>query len=338
MSEQTSAEMAAPATRPPAQTRDSYYGQPIIKEPVWTPEIPWYLFAGGLAGASATFAYLNELSGEHVLARRAWLSAFAGVAVSPALLISDLGRPMRFFNMLRMLKVTSPMSVGSWVLAAAGGATALSALHAFTGRLRLVASATRPSAAIFGLPLATYTGALIAQTAVPVWHEARLELPPLFAAGAAASAGAAATMLTPVQHAGAARRLALIGGAAEIGLATVMELRLGQLGEPYSTGAAGAYKHAARGLTLAGGALIAARGAGSRTAAAAGGALMLAGAACERWSVFKAGFQSARDPKYTVEMQRRRIAAGNGLGASRRAAARSVASQHNPRHSSASAD
>ena len=37
---------------------DSYYGRPVIKEPVWTPEIPAYFFAGGMAGASAGLAYM----------------------------------------------------------------------------------------------------------------------------------------------------------------------------------------------------------------------------------------------------------------------------------------
>ena len=95
----------------------SYYGRPVIKEPVWTPEIPVYFFTGGLAGASAGLGVLAELRGNEVLARRAWAVALAGVAVSPVLLISDLGVPTRFLNMLRMFKVTSPMSVGSWILA-----------------------------------------------------------------------------------------------------------------------------------------------------------------------------------------------------------------------------
>ena len=58
--------------------------------------------------------------------------------------------------------------------------------------------------------------------------------------------------------------------------------------------------------TLGGAALLATLGRKSRLAAAAGGGLVLAGEAALRWSVFKAGFQSARDPKYTVKPQRDR--------------------------------
>jgi formate-dependent nitrite reductase membrane component NrfD len=313
----------------------SYYGNPVVKEPIWKPEIPWYLFAGGLGGASAGLAWLAGLRGNDVLARRAWLVALAGTGSSPVLLISDLGRPGRFLYMLRMFKVTSPMSVGSWVLAVSGGAVGAAALDELIGELdgaprvlrrsrpllRALARPARPAAALAGLPLATYTGALLAQTAVPAWHEARRELPALFAAGAAASAGAAATALTPCEHAGPARRLALVGAAAELAIVPLMEHRLDDLAEPYHMGSAAAYAQLARGLTIAGSLLLAARAARSRPAAVAAGTLVLAGAVCERWSVFKAGFQSARDPKYTVGPQRRRIAGGRTRGASRRAVA-----------------
>jgi formate-dependent nitrite reductase membrane component NrfD len=176
-----------------------------------------------------------------------------------------------------------------------------------------------------GLPLSTYTGALIAQTAVPVWHEARWELPALFAAGAAASAGALATALTPVEDAAPARRLALVGCVAELAVIPLMEQRLGELGEPYHREAAGAYGRLARGLTITGALLLAAQAERSRPAAVAAGAMVLAGAACERWSVFKAGFQSAREPRYTVGPQRRRVDVGLTRGGSRRVVAPAAA-------------
>ena len=316
---------ATRSTPPQEQTR-SYYGQPVIKEPVWTPEIPLYFFVGGLAGASATFADLAERSGSHRLARRAWLAALFGVSVSPALLISDLGRPARFLNMLRMVKVTSPMSVGSWVLAASGASTGVAALNSVTGLFPRLARIGKPLAAILGLPLSTYTGALIAQTAVPVWHEARRELPGLFAAGAAVSAGATATILAPVEEARQARRLALAGAAAELGLATLMERRLDELAKPYREGPAGVYARLGKGLTAAGAILLGAAGARRRAAAVGAGALLLGGALAERMSVFRAGFQSARDPKYTVAPQRRRARDGQARsshGAARAESARS---------------
>jgi hypothetical protein len=294
-------------------------GRPVIKQPVWTWEIPLYFHTGGLAGASAGLAWLAEMAGNRPLARRAWLVALAGAAASPALLTSDLGRPRRFFNMLRVFKVTSPMSVGSWLLAASGGAISLAAAEELTGRLPGPARAAKPLAALLGLPLSTYTAALVSNTAVPVWHEARHLLPVAFAGSAAASAGAAATLLTPPDHAAPARRLAVGGALAEVAASQLMERRLGDLAEPYHSGAAGRLATAAKALSVAGAALVAGAATRSRPAALAGAGLVMLGSLAFRWSVFRAGFQSAADPWATVRPQRRRIAAGEGHGAVRAA-------------------
>jgi Polysulphide reductase, NrfD len=307
------------ATIPRAEWR-SYYGRPILKEPVWKPEIPFYFFTGGLGGASAALALLAEQCGNDVLARRAWLCAIAGVGASPALLVSDLGKPSRFLNMLRVFKVTSPMSVGSWLLSASGLATAVAAADAWTPYVPAPAGrVARVAAAALGMPLTTYTAALVANTAVPVWHEARTTLPFVFAASGATSAGAAAVLATPTGAAAPARRLALGGAAATAVTMELMTRRLGRdLGEPYRTGAAGTFKRMAMALSVGGAGLIAGLGR-RRPAAIAGGALLAGGAICERWSIFRAGFQSAADPKYTVGPQRARIDAGERRGASRTA-------------------
>ncbi len=316
------ASQARPAAGSAPAAPSSYYGRPIIKEPVWTREIPWYLFLGGLGGASAAFAYACELRRCEALARRSWAVALCALGASPVLLISDLGRPERALNMLRMFKLTSPMSVGSWILAAGGASTGLSALSTLTGRARWLARAGKPIAALLGLPVATYTAALLAQTAVPAWCEARRELPAVFAAGSAMSAGAAAVAVTPVVHAAPARRLALLGAAAELAAISAMSRRLGELGEPYREGAPARYARGARTLSAAGSALMALRAGRSRPAAVASSAMLLAAAACERWSVFSAGFASSRDPRYTVAPQRARAEAGAGQGASKRVAKR----------------
>jgi Polysulphide reductase, NrfD len=298
----------------------SYHGQPVIKEPIWTWEIPSYFFTGGLAGASAGLAYLSDLRGNDVLARRAWAGAMAGIGVSPLFLISDLGRPMRFINMLRMFKVTSPMSVGSWILSVSGATTTLAAVNAFTGWFPRSARIARPAAALFGLPLSTYTAALIANTAVPVWHESYRLLPFVYGAGAAQTAAAAALMTTPLEHAAPARRLAIAGALIEIGAKEAMHHQLGDVGEPYKKGAGALFGHISRTCNLAGAALIARRGARSRAAAVTGGMLLCAGALSARWSTYKAGFQSAADPKYVVGPQRGAIQRGEREGAARRRA------------------
>ncbi len=297
----------------------SYHGQPVLKEPVWTWEIPLYFYTGGLAGASAGLAYLAELRGNETLARRAWAAAAAGITLSPALLTSDLGVPLRFINMLRMFKVTSPMSVGSWILSASGATTTLAAANAWLGIFPRLSRPARPLAALLGLPLSTYTAALIANTAVPVWHEARRELPFVFGSGAALSAGAAGLALTPTRHAAPARRLALAGAVLESGTNELMHRRLGEHGEVYKTGQAAVFTNLARGSVTAGAILAASRARSSRVAAVAAGALLSLGAVSARWSVFRAGFQSVSDPQYVVGPQRRAIERGARRGASRHA-------------------
>jgi hypothetical protein len=295
----------------------SYHGQAVLKEPIWTWEIPMYFFTGGLGGASAGLAYLAGSRGNEELARRAWTAAFAGVAVSPLFLISDLGKPMRFMNMFRMFKVTSPMSVGSWILGASGATTTLAAANQWTGLFPGSARVARPAAALLGLPLSTYTAALVANTAVPVWHEARRMLPFVFGSGAALSAGAAAVIATPPEYAKPARRLALASAALELGSNELMKKRLGEHAEPYKQGMPSKLSHLTQALLVGGAALLVRRGSESRASAATAGAMMCAGAVAARWTVFKAGFASAADPKYVVGPQRGLIERGERRGASR---------------------
>lgn len=297
----------------PEEEARNYYGRAVIKEPVWSWEIPWYFFAGGLAGASSSLSLVARLAGNEKLGRRALLAALGGAAVSPPLLISDLGRPDRFYNMLRVFKPTSPMSVGTWVLSAFGLSTGVAAASDVLGTFPRLGRLSEIVSGLLGPALSTYTAVLVADTSVPVWHEARRDLPLVFAASSAASAGAAAAILTPVEEAGPARRLAVGGALAEIGAAELMKRRLGDfLAEPYEREEAGRFDKLSKALSGLGAAVLGLAGRRRRSAAVAGGALILAGAALERWSIFRAGFQSARDPKYTVIPQRERVSSRDG--------------------------
>lgn len=284
----------------------SYYGRPVIKEPTWTWEIPTYFFTGGLAGASAVLSTAAKLTGNEQLSKRALYIGAVADLISPVLLISDLGRPERFHHMMRVVKITSPMNIGSWILLVSGGASNTAAVLELIGRLKPVKLLAEAVSTLAGPLLATYTGVLIADTAVPVWHDGRRELPWVFGASATASAGAAASIFARPEDAGPARRLAVAGVVAEGALMQLMELRLGTVGEVYREGEAGKFSRAAKGLATAGAALLALRGKKSRAALVLGGAMVCAGEMCVRWAVYKAGFQSARDPKYVVEPQRER--------------------------------
>src|SRR5207248_836273 len=216
------------------------------KRPVWTWEIPTYFFTGGVAGAGAGLAVCSRVRGNEELARRAWAIALAANAVSPLLLSSDLGKPLRTANMFRMFKVTSPMSVGSWNLLLSGGATGVSAANAWLGWFPRLSVGTRPAAALLGLPLSTYTAALVANTAVPAWHESRRLLPCVFGSGAALSAGAVGVALAPAEHSRPARRLALGAAVLELGFKEVMERALGEYGDVYKHKPASRFGHMAR--------------------------------------------------------------------------------------------
>jgi hypothetical protein len=288
----------------PPPSAESYYGRPIIKPPVWKQEVAWYLFTGGLAGASSPLALAARLSGNSRLARTASVVAAGGLAVSPVLLIKDLGRPQRFANMLRVFKPTSPMNLGSWLLTAAGTAAVPAAVWEVAGRAPRLRGLAQTIAGVLGPGVATYTAVLVANTAVPIWHEARRELPFVFASGAAASAGAAAVIGTAAEAAGPARRLMLAGAVGELYTTRLMEERLGDLAQPYREGRAGAYAKTAKAATAAGATLaVAARRSPLLGRLAA--ALVLGGAVAERFAVFHAGTQSATDPRYVVMSQTR---------------------------------
>lgn len=312
----------------PREQPTTYYGRPIVKSPVWKPEIPYYFFFGGLAGGSAVLAATATFAGRPALARRAWAGAFVGVTVSPLLLIRDLGKPSRFLNMLRVFKITSPMNVGAWILLANGGATSLAAgLNLLDEDRR--GGAPEILAAVLGAPLATYTAALVTHSAIPAWSEARVEMPFVFAASATASAAGAAMLTVPADEAEPARRLGIAAALAEEGITALMYRRLGPLADSYKQGPAGRFGKAARALTVAGALAFAAgddafhpghrrsplarlfrskderRRAQYRNALSmTGGTLLLAGSVYKRWSVFKAGFQSAEDPTQTIRTQR----------------------------------
>jgi formate-dependent nitrite reductase membrane component NrfD len=289
---------------------EDYYGRPIIKPPVWEErEIAGYLFTGGLAGASSILAAGADLTGRPALARGARVMAAGAIGVSLAALVKDLGRPLRFLNMLRVFKPTSPMSVGVWILVGYAPLAAGAAVADVSGRLPRLGRAAGIGAAGLGSGVATYTAALIANTAVPAWHEGRRELPFLFAGSAASAAAGWGLIVAPTGENEPAVRMAIVGALVELGAEQLLERRLGMIAETLQDGKAGRRLRLAKVLS-AGGAigagLLARRG---RPLAIAAGAALLAGSAFTRFGLFEAGMASARDPRYTVEPQRRRRAA-----------------------------
>ncbi|GAA4616645.1 NrfD/PsrC family molybdoenzyme membrane anchor subunit [Saccharopolyspora hordei] len=282
---------------------DAYYGRPVIKPPVWkVPDVPLYLYLGGVAGASSTMALLADLTGRDRLACAGRLAAAVGATASVGALVHDLHRPLRFLNMLRVIKPTSPLSVGSWILAPFSGLAGAAAASQLTGLLPWAGRASATAAGVIAPAMTTYTAVLLADTAVPGWHEVYRELPFVFAGSAVSSAGAVGMLAAP-QESAPARRMAVGGAVLELLAARRMDRNAGMVGEVYRQGRAGAVLRAARVLTGVGlgAALLAGR---SRVARVAAGVCLNAAAAATRYGIFEGGRESARDPRYTVVPQR----------------------------------
>jgi hypothetical protein len=175
---------------PIASPETGYYGIHLLKEPQWTHEIPPYFFVGGAAGGCAVIGAMAEWLGkDDELAQQARWVAFAGTIVSSALLISDLGRPSRFINMLRVFKPQSPMSMGAWTLALFGSASSASLFAKIIQRrlgggrpIAVLGNVSQFVAALVGMPFHNYTGVLIGATVIPVWNKNIKTLPMHFGA------------------------------------------------------------------------------------------------------------------------------------------------------------
>jgi hypothetical protein len=287
---------------------ESYYGRQIIKTPTWkTPDVPLYLFLGGMSGASSLLAEGAALSGNTRLEHATRLVAASGAAAGTVFLIHDLGRPERFLNMLRVIKVTSPLSVGSFILAPFASLSGAAAASQVTGRLPRLGRLAGAASTVFGAPLVTYTAALFANTAVPAWHTARKELPFVFAGSGATAAGGMAMLLVPPEDARPARRMAVGGAALELVAAETLKRNLGMVAEPYEQGLPGRLMTTASRMTLGAAVVSTLVGPRSRWISRLCGATYVAGSVLTRFGIFEAGKASARDPKYTVVPQRERL-------------------------------
>lgn len=293
------------ATAPAPNPTTGYYGLPVLKEPQWKWEVPAYLFTGGTAGAAAVIAGAGSLCGANPrLVRDArWLAAACG-AVSPVLLISDLGKPSRFLNMLRVLKLQSPMSVGSWTLFIFSNAAAASAFLGRVGpngrQFTILGPAAQAISAVSGLLLSTYTGVLLGATAIPAWSENATLLPFHFGASGLASA-VAVLQLAGHENDRALHALGIASAAAETVVGARIELESKAATRPLKSGSSGWLTRA--GGLLSGPVPLALRLlAGGRTTRRAmrlrraAAASTVAGSVLTRLAWVHAGHASARDP------------------------------------------
>lgn len=315
-------------------TRDSYYGLPVVHSPHWKWLIILYFFLGGISSASYVIACVAELfggpDGDRIKRTGRYL-ALATLIPSPWLLIADLGRPERFHHMLRVLKLRSPMSVGTWGLSIYGVFVTLSVVlqAAQDGLLNWVPKVrklTEPLpctlinavGAVFGFFVGGYTGVLLGITAIPIWARNALLLGPLFLSSAMSSASAAIALAlalprgTSEQSLRRLERLDTMALLAELGLILAARsnggptisrpIRQGRLGQLFRWGVLGAGILVPLALQLW--SAISGRRARGQTILAS--LLTLAGGLCLRYVMVMAGHASAADPQATFELTRRR--------------------------------
>lgn len=199
-------------TTPPSDTPNhpTYYDQPVIRSGHWTWQIIVYFWVGGIAGASYVIGIVADRFGneeDKELGRWGRYIGLTGALISPIMLIWDLGKPTRFLNMLRIIKVRSPMSVGTWGLVTFSGFAGISAVFQAIQDFKiqvplgnplktLYQKGIEPFGTLLGLFMGGYTGVLLSNTAVPLWARNYKTNSPVFLSSAFANAAA---MLSLVQ-------------------------------------------------------------------------------------------------------------------------------------------
>ena len=291
---------------------------PFIHAPLWGWEVASYFWLGGMASGSAFVALGCDAAGDHRSAAIARKVALAAVAPAPMLLIADLGRPERFLNMTRIFKPRSPMNTGAWCLVAFSGSGGLAVAADLIGRPK-AARALGAMTSLLGTYLGSYTGVLLACSAVPVWSGSRTILGPAFLATATAT-GAAATRVVLVAgglpHGHPTRRaLGTIETASmltELSLSAVGERRLGDAAEALRRGRPGVYFRTAKSLVALGLSLrLVARRTGSREHDPAS-VMYLAAGLLFRFAWVYAGQASGKDDAAVAAMARERGAPQEG--------------------------
>jgi formate-dependent nitrite reductase membrane component NrfD len=303
---------------PGRSAASSYHGNPVLKAPTWTWQVPLYFFVGGVAGLSAVLALVAHVAGNTELTRTSSWMGLAGAFISAPLLIADLGRPARFLNMLRVFKPRSAMSIGAWTLvafsSAAGVAVVCHELHlrGLGGEISVAGEwLGQTVAALTGLVLASYTSVLICITAIPVWSENRKLVPAVFLTGALGSAAALlelAGFTIP-----ATQFIGIVASTAEIVIAIVIELRGRYIDRPLREGAVGLLIRGA--AVLAGPISLAIRVVGAHSAELRyiAASCFAVGALMTRYGWIAAGRVSSRDPQALFRIQRAHQVAKGGL-------------------------
>ena len=302
----------------------TYYGRQQLKPwPMEPPVVGAYILLAGLSGSAQVLATVAAATGRRELdgaVRRGRYLSLLAPTLGSALLVYDLHTPKRFYNMLRVAKATSPMSIGTWILMGFSGFAAVAAAgQAGSDRwpkrrwMRAVATAAGVPAAVLGSGLCTYTAALLSATSSPIWASGPATLAVRFGSSSIATGSAA---LAIGERDPAVR--AKLDAVQAVALAAEWAVAVAGKRQHERAGIAGAYDGAsgrietyiATGLgvmaplaLLAASSLLEKRPRGLSVAA---GLLTLIGSAALRTSMLDLGNDSARRPDVSFEFSRPR--------------------------------
>jgi formate-dependent nitrite reductase membrane component NrfD len=302
----------------PRRKDKNYYGIPPIKHAHWTWQIPVYFWIGGIGAGVHLFSTIAQILGhkDEALTRTSRYTVLATMILSPILLIWDLGRPERFYNMLRVLKLRSPMSTQSWSVFAFGNLSGLIAARqaAEDGLLgddnplvRLVKLIPARTLSILALPVGlnvgSNTGNLISATSVPLWARNWLFMGPTFLASGLSTALSWLSLVLHLTNSGEKKTLRTLHRAEkaiiviEAGLMATSLARMSRWSKPlFSREVAPLFV----GGTLLGG-LVAPMallfGKETRKKSLLASILVLAGGLAFRFAIIKGGRISADDPE-----------------------------------------
>lgn len=289
----------------------TYYDRPVLKQSVWSIDIPLYYFLGGSAGAALALGAAVQLGGNRDLrefSKHCHWMGIVGSSLGAASLIHDLGKPARFLNMVRVFRPTSPMNMGSWILSGAAPTAIATGLFINRGGLLgSVGEVTGYVSGIFGAALAGYTGVLVSSTAIPVWQDARRWMPILFMASSITSAASILDLFYEDERANRITQMfGNVGRVLEITAAYKVEeagSKVTKVGEPFHKGHTSTLWKAASVLTFAS-LVVSAVPVKSSKKRKLAGLLGAAGSLCLRFAVHYISNASARDPRATFQHQR----------------------------------
>src|SRR5215207_2090046 len=296
----------------------NYYGIPPIKRAHWTWQIPVYFWIGGIGAGVHLFSTIAQILGhkDETLTRTSRYTVLATMLISPVLLIWDLGRPERFYNMLRIIKLRSPMSTQSWSVFAFGNLSGLIAARqaaedGLLGDDNLLVHLVRliPARALsilalpVGINVGSHTGNLISATSVPLWARNWLFMGPTFLASGLSTALSWLSRVLHLTHSGEEKTLHALHRAEkativiEAGLIAASLVRMSRWSKPlFSREVAPLFV----GGTLIGGIVAPMTllfGKESRSKSMLASVLALAGGLAFRFAIIKGGRISADDPE-----------------------------------------